>query len=287
MFVCGGLLTGMTLLIDGRYFPLHLMGGGGKRAYSFGMAWSGYHGYATVFQTLLVIATAWVIYKFRSRRVIALAFVLSHVLACLLAGGFGVGPNIFFNSFAVTTIACGMALSDMHLAVEGWQRPSLDWSATLMFGLFAVSILAFIPGQLRRDRAKMRDLPAQEEEFNSAVQFVKMQPGPALCESLLLCYEAGKPFEYEPFSVRDQLKTGVLRESDVLQLLKTHHFHTVQIALRSDEGHLEESELKASLSSDQTLPDTERRFTPTFMEELLEDYQLSKRTSEMAIFCPR
>jgi len=287
MFLSAGLLTAMTLWIDGRYFPLHLMGGGGKRAYSFAMAWSGYHLYAILFQSLLVIATAWIIYKFRSQRVIALAFVLTHVLAFLLAGGFGVGPNIFFNSLAVTVIACGLALSDMHLVVEAWRPAGLDWSATLMCGLFAVSIMAFVPGQLRRDRTKMRVLPAQQEEFTSAVQFMKLHPGPALCESHLLCYEAGKPFEYEPFSVRDQLKTGVLHEGDVLQLLKTHHFQTVQIALRADEGDLKDPELKASLSSDQTQPDTERRFTPTFMKELLEDYQLSKRTSEMAIFCPQ
>jgi len=287
MFLSAGLLTAMTLWIDGRYFPLHLMGGGGKRAYSFAMAWSGYHLYAILFQSLLVIATAWIIYKFRSQRVIALAFVLTHVLAFLLAGGFGVGPNIFFNSLAVTVIASGLALSDMRAAVEKWRPAGLDWSATLMFALFAVSIMAFVPGQLRRDRAKMRVLASQQEEFNSAVQFVKTHPGPALCESLLLCYEAGKPFEYEPFSVRDQLKTGVLHEGDILHLLQTHHFQTVQIALRSDEGNVKDPELKASLSSDQTQPDTERRFTPAFMKELLKDYQLSKRTSEMAIFCPQ
>lgn len=284
LLLSSGLLTAMTLLIDGRYFPLHLMGGGGKRAYAFGMAWSGYHLYATFFQSLLVIATAWALCNFRSRRVIALAFLLTHVLAFLLAGGFGVGPNIFFNSLAATVIACGMALSDLSAALQSWRPGSLGSSATVMFALFAISVMSFVPGQLRRDRAKLRTLPAEAQEFGSAVEFVRAHPGPALCESLLLCYEAGKAFEYEPFSVRDQLKTGVLHESDVLALLRTHHFQTVQVALRSDEAELKEPELRASLISDQTQPDTERRFTPAFMKELLEEYRLSKRTSEMAIF---
>jgi hypothetical protein len=88
--------------------------------------------------------------------------------------------------------------------------------------------------------------------------------------------------------MRDQLKTGRLHEEDVLQLLRTHHFQIVQIALRSDEEDLKEwVDLRASLSSDQKEPDKERRFTPNFMKELLGDYQLSKRTSEMAIFCPK
>src|SRR6266567_4209492 len=89
MVLCAGFLTAVTLLIDGRYFPIHLMGGGG-RAYSYSMGWSGYHKYVEKFQTLLVIGTAWSICAFRSRRVLASAFVLSHVLAFLLAGGSGV-----------------------------------------------------------------------------------------------------------------------------------------------------------------------------------------------------
>ncbi len=133
----------------------------------------------------------------------------------------------------------------------------------------------------------MRVLPFQEREFNSAVEFLKSRPGPALCESLLLCCEARKPFEYEPFSVRDQVKTGRIHQDDVLQLLRMHHFQTVEIALRSDEEDLNEFDLRTSLASDQKDPDKERRFTPNFMKELLEDYQLSKRTPEMAIFCPK
>ena len=287
MLVSAGLLTAATLLIDGRYFPTHLLGGGGGRAYSYWLGWSSYHHYVLIFQSLLVVAAAWSIWAFRSHRVFALALVFSHALAFLLAGGFGVDLNIFFNALAATAIACGVALSDFSFAGVDSRPPVLNSVVALMFALFFISVVVFVPGQLRRDRERARALPAQESEFRSSVDFVKARPGPALCESLLLCYEADKPFEYEPFSVRDQVKTGRIRENDVLQLLRTHHFETVQIALRSDEVDLNELDLRASLSSTQTAPDTERRFTPAFMKELLEDYRLSKRTSEMAIFCPQ
>jgi hypothetical protein len=258
MVVSAGLLMATTLLIDGHYFLVHLMGGGG-RAYSYWMGWSGYHKYVEKFQTMLVIGAAWSICAFRSRRVVVSAFVLSHILAFLLAGGSGVDLNIFFNAMTA-----------------------------LMFGLLFISIMTFVPGQLRRDREMIRVLPAHESEFNSAVDFVKTRPGPALCESLLLCYEAGKPFEYEPYSVRDLLRTGRLHEDEVLQLLRINHFQTIQVALRSDEANLKEwVDLRASLASDQKESDKERRFTPAFMRELLDDYQLSKRTSDMAIFCPK
>jgi len=148
--------------------------------------------------------------------------------------------------------------------------------------------MLFIPGQLRRDRDSLRVLPLPEKEFLSSVEFVKARPGPAICESLLLCYEAGKPFEYEPYSVRDLVRAGRIPEKDILQLLRTNHFQTVQISLRSDEASLAgTADLLLSLGSDQKAPDTERRFTPKFMSELLNDYELSKRTSDMAIFCPK
>ncbi len=287
MVVSAGLLMATTLLIDGHYFLVHLMGGGG-RAYSYWMGWSGYHKYVEKFQTMLVIGAAWSICAFRSRRVVVSAFVLSHILAFLLAGGSGVDLNIFFNAMTATAIACCIALSDITFAIAG-QRPAvLNSTAALMFGLLFISIMTFVPGQLRRDREMIRGLPAHESEFNSAVDFMKTRPGPALCESLLLCYEAGKPFEYEPYSVRDLLRTGRLHEDEVLQLLRTNHFQTVQIALRSDEADLKEwVDLRASLGSNQKESDKERRFTPAFMKELLQDYQLSMRTSDMAIFCPK
>jgi len=287
MLLSAGFLTGMALLIDGRYFPTHLMGGGG-RSYSYWIAWSNYHKYVEKFQALLVIGTAWSICAFRSRRVLASAFILSHILAFLLAGGFGVDLNIFFNALVATAIACGLALSDITFPSMSLRPALLNSAAALMFAVLFISVLTFAPGQLRRDRELNRLLPARETEFNSAVEFVKTRPGPSLCESLLLCYEAGKPFEFEPYSVQDMIKTRRLREDEVLQVLRTHRFQTVQIALRSDEEPLKDwIDLRASLSSDQKDPDKERRFTPNFMRELLNDYQLSKRTSDMAIFCPK
>jgi len=282
MVLFAGLLAALTFSIDGRYFALHLMS---KRAFSYSMAWSQFHRYALLFQSLLVIATAWSISALRTRRVFALAFVFANALAFLLAGGAGVDLNIFFNALAATVIACGFALSDIRFALPGWRPAVVNSAGVLMFGLLFMSTMIFAPGQLRRDREKLRTLPALESEFSSSVEFVKARPGPALCESLLLCYKAGKPFEYEPFSVRDQINTGLIKEDEVLELLKTHHFQIVEIALRSDEQNLKEwADLRTSLASDQTDPDRQRRFTPNFMKELLADYHLSKRTSEMALF---
>ena len=280
LILSAGLLTAMTLLVDGRYFLVHLMSG---RAYSYWLSWSNFHQYVSTFQGLILVGTAWSMCAVRSRVVFVSAFLLSHFLAFLLAGGFGVDLNIFFSALAAAVIVCGIALSEITFAPPKLQPAAADLSAGLMFAVFFVTIMIAVPGQLRRDYQQIRVLPAHGTEFLSAIEFVKTRPGPALCESLLLCYEAGKPFEYEPFTVRDQVKTGRLQVDEVLHLLRTHHFQTVQIALFSDEENLEGSDLLSSLASAQK----ERRFTPKFMKELLQDYQLSKRTSQMALLIPK
>ncbi|HET8925051.1 MAG TPA: hypothetical protein VFN26_18870 [Candidatus Acidoferrum sp.] len=285
MLVSAGSLMGLTYWSDGPYLLRHLTGA--ARTYSYHLAWSQFHHYVLNFQTLLVIATAWSICMLRSRFSFVAAFVMSHLLAFSLAGGFGVDMNIFFNPLAATVIVCGIAVSEIALPRTDLRVPLMNSAAALMFGLFAISIMIFVPGQLRRNRQQLRLLPAHASEFHSAVELLKTRPGPALCESHLLCYEAGKPFEYEPFSVQEQLETGLLREDDVFQLVRTHHFQAVEIALREDEEKLNDGELRASLTSDQKEPGKQRRFTQKFMNELLENYQLSLRTSEMAVFCPK
>lgn len=283
MLLSAGILTAVTVLFDGRYFLSHLMGGGG-RAYSYHTAWSQFHHYVERFQCLLVIGTAWSVRALRSRPVFASAFVLAHGFAFLLGGGNGVDLNIFFNGLAATVIVCGLALSDLQAVPEPSQTFALRSPGAIMFGLFFISIMIFVPGQLRRDRQQMRLLTASAAEFNTAVNLLKANQGPALCESILLCYEAGKPLEFEAFAAREQVRTGATREVDILELLRTHHFQTVQIELRSDEENLNDAALRTSLASDQKDPDTERRFSPAFMNELLKDYHLSLRTSAMAVF---
>ena len=288
MLLFVGLLTAGTLLIDGRYFLVHLLAsGGGGRTYSYMTAWNQFHKYAEKFQALLVIATAWSILLLRSRRFFSIAFVITNGLAFLLSGGYGLDLNIFFNALAITVMVCGIALSDVTSTLPAWRPALWNSAAAVMAGIFAFGVALYVPGELRRDRQQLRTLPADEAEFQSAVEFLKSHPGPAICESHLLCYEAGKPFEFEPFSVRDQVMTGHIPEGDVLSLLKTHHFQTVEVALRYDEEDLNAADLRTSLTGDQKEIEKERRFSPNFMNELLNDYQLSLRTRQMIIFSPK
>jgi hypothetical protein len=56
--------------------------------------------------------------------------------------------------------------------------------------------------------------------------------GPAICESLLLCYRAGQPFTLDPFNSRQLILAGKLDQNELIQRIAARAFGVVQ--LRAD-----------------------------------------------------
>jgi hypothetical protein len=100
---------------------------------------------------------------------------------------------------------------------------------------------------------------------------LKQHPGPALCEDLLMCYDAGKPHFYDAFFANDQMKIGRISEAEVSGILKSEYFKTIQLAIRAD----------------QPLAEGARdRFPAALMSVILEHYRPVVRASEFAILVP-
>src|SRR5205814_7892838 len=78
-------------------------------------------------------------------------------------------------------------------------------------------------------------MPELESEASQAVELLKARPGPALCENLLLCYEAGKPMLYDAFFVNSQLKTGGINEADIVRMIAGGRFRSIEMELRAGE----------------------------------------------------
>lgn len=275
MALLGGSFVATSMLIDGRYFLLHLFF---PRAYSLRDGWhTNTHPYFVMFAALLFVTTLWTIVAFRSRVLLVSAFILSHALAFCLAGGDGVDVNIYFNALAAAVILCGAALSDVATVARNvalhFSQPGP--TAAVMLALFA-SIVIHVPGQLQDNYANSKLLTIQNAEFLSATQFVRARPGPALCESLLLCYQAGKPYQFDPLVIRDQIKIGKLDEREVLRLLETHQLQIVQLTVSPEDAK----------ASPESLVKERSRFTGKFMQQLVDNYRIALRTSQLLIFVP-
>jgi hypothetical protein len=274
MIAAAGLLSAFTFLINGRFVLVHWLV---ARSYSYTAGWHNIiHEYLLGFQGLLIVGAVWAISTFRFRRVFVLAFVISHILAFLLAGTEGIDLNICFNAFAAAVIASGLALTDLNAAIRHCRtNVTFPGFPQALAAALAMTLLINVPGQLREDLAQSRALASSENEFRSVVNFVKMQPGSALCDSLLVCYEAGKPYEFYSLFVRDQIRTGALKEGEVLELIRNHRFKAIQVpSVPSDGG-------------DPRVPRERRYLTRNFIQELFTHYRIGMQTPEMLVYIPK
>jgi hypothetical protein len=272
-----GALTALTIAVDGHYFFASLTG---QRAYSLLDGFKNIHNYLALAQLPLLVAIAWCIFSRRRCRPVILLLVLTHALSFYFAGGDGVDLNIFFSAWMTTIIACGMALAEVESGLPSQagslRNPLLGVLA--MCALFA-SMLVNIPRDTFYEYKRAHAVQSDENDFRAAVQLLRSRPGPALCESLLLCYEAGKPYDFDPYFVRDQISMGHLHESDIIEPLRAHRFQTVQIHLNPEDQVLIASESLAFRNNGY--------FTPAETRELLDNYQLAMRTPTMLIFVPK
>jgi hypothetical protein len=279
---------GLTFAIDGHYFFDHLFV---HRAYWFDQALGSVtHFYLLTFQGIVLLALVWTLCRFRARPLLALAFLLSNGLAFILAGGDGVDLNIFFNAFAAAVIVCGVALAETdHLIAVQSEAPAHEESKTasgaisgpvlaaaLMLGLF-LCVAIRVPDRLRESHLLNRYMADDDAGFRAAAELVKATPGPALCESLMVCYRAGKPYTFDTYTAIEEIKSHHTDIDASLPLINSRHFAVIQLDALPGEA----------TGKPPTIFRNRSRFTTAFVDALLENYRLELRTSHYLIFAPK
>lgn len=262
-------LLGLTLVVDGPYFLRHLMF---PRTFSF---FSFAESVATYFALLQVAFAAALIWAFRHRpsgrdRFLVWAFAIAHAIGGSICFGSGASTNHLFDAMLSLVLITGVGLPLLPHVVEGTRFPKTAMAVLLTVPLF-LAAAANLPARMRQDRYLGMRRPALESEFAATVAFIKSQPGEALCENLLFCYEAGKPKVFDAFNVDQLVKTGNLPESTLFQLLDSHAFGVIQVDWRTNEP---------------IRPSTRSRFSEAFMRKLFATYKPAIRTSDSLLFTP-
>ena len=270
MLICAAALTGLTLAIDGKYFVQHLLF---QRTYSFDDALiSLTQSYLVTFQGIVLVAIVWILCRFRTNPLLTAAFVCANALAFALSGGDGVDLNIYFNAFAAGVIICGIAVVDF----EGGQavgRSSSGMKAAALMTALLVCVSIGLPDRLDADRAQAELLAHDDAEFQAAVALVRVTPGPAICEDLLLCYSAGKPYLVDLFVSGDQLELGALDNDAIPGMLRSRKFGAIELDVLPEEA-----------SASAPLVRKRPRFSEKSMDALLQNYNLALRTAQMLVF---
>ena len=229
--------------------------------------------YLTFIEVAFATACLWMLRTrtFGPRLVLVSAFICAHALAIALLGGAGAGLNHLYEGMLATLMIAALAIPSIEALVRDTRFPRAGYCVLLVLPLFLTTLIV-LPRRIPSDLARVKELPAAESEFQSVSALLRQQPGPAMCETLLLCYAAGKPFEYDTFAVDELIRTGKVPMDEILRLLDSRHFRSIQIELAANEA---------------LQPAPRIRFPGPFMRLLFARYKVALRTTRYTVFVPK
>ncbi len=135
----------------------------------------------------------------------------------VFAFGDGVDANIFFDAAIALSLCAGLGLRNIP---KRWVGP---------LALFAALPLALY----LEKNITTSNFPFSESFAREAPQdigFVRVHPGPALCEDLTLCFWAGKEDPVDVFNLSEAIAIGARSDAELAHLLETQYFSSIALS---------------------------------------------------------
>ncbi len=190
-----------------------------------------------VLASLIAAAMAFRFRNHPSRRILSILFLASWFTAIAFGGGVGVTINVLFGGVLAHAMLLGLFFEDLQDDQKWpqWLRNKIHkpWAGTLA-ALVPLLLLAWLiipladTGSWRPVKALLEDRAAQQR-FHEETKILAAQPGNALCESLLRCYYAQKPYIYDPFNAMRLVGLGKLDPQVIASQVERQEFSAVQL----------------------------------------------------------
>jgi hypothetical protein len=176
---------------------------------------------------LAALVAAFSCWKDPRRRVLALLLCCALAIDTVFCGGSGVDINGFFGSMLAMAVLCGIFAAES--ASPRWGRFSLrsPMAAGAIFFL-GLALPMVHSGNARPDKTFAANREAARR-FGVEVAYLRAQPGPAICESMLRCAYAGKPYLYDPFNATRFIGAGKLDPGVMIDRIKDHAYGAIQM----------------------------------------------------------
>lgn len=185
--------------------------------------------YIAVLQIPLAIALVWSVWNWskRERNVWVLALVAANAVAIAFGGGFGVDTNVYFDALIALVIVTAIAVSDLLQLIPARYRKT--WFVSVLLLAPFLGVLPELRYRIRDDASGYSSLRWAEQDHAKAVAFLAAHPGPAACQTLLICFDAGKPGEVDVFTLDSELLKGRISEKELSGLVASHHFTAIEL----------------------------------------------------------
>jgi hypothetical protein len=216
-----------NMLIGGPAFISHVLN---SRPYSLEQLRTMFFAFYSPLGLPLAVAAFWSIWQFHHRpaRVISLYFFSSLLIGSAFVGGVGVNANTFFDSLFAMSIIMGACLDSLWKAPIPSLGKGSRWRFLVPVLLYSTVIMEYVPRGATMPEF-LSELPVRQRLFEQEVSFLAAQPGPAICESLILCYDAGKPFILDPFNSANLVRQGKLHSTELVAQIAEKQFGAIQI----------------------------------------------------------
>jgi len=121
----------------------------------------------------------------------------STLVGILLMTGSGVIYNTLFDLVLAMMLGCALLLA--QIVARGTADRSRAVATALAIALLAARFVMLSPNALTAYASVSADL-ARQPEWTAAIARIRTEPGPVACETLALCYWAGRDSEIEFFN---------------------------------------------------------------------------------------
>ena len=206
-----------------------------------------------------------------------LYFGVSFAIGAYTSRGVGVDTNAWFDLFIASALLFGIAAGHLPL----WDGGGVQWRAAVAYLFLLTSLLPLasdFPNSFRRslDYGRLR---RAEEVYRADVALLQSIPGPALFESLLLGYDAGKEFLLDPINSAQMIVMGRIRETLVTDAIEQRRFGAIVL-----DADLDDALCGARYLAFTTLT----RWTPRTLAAIAENYRrLENGRSPRFFYVPR
>jgi hypothetical protein len=216
----------VNIVVGGPFFFSHLLT---SRGYSLVKARDNFLLFYSPLGLPLAISAFWSIWQFQNKeaRVISLYFFSSLLIGAAFGGGSGVERNTFFDSLFAMAIIMGACLDSLWKAPIRSLGKGGRWRFLVPVLLYSSVVFTFVPLGLKVQRM-FSELPEWQKASDAEVSFLAAQPGPAICESLLRCFEAGKPYIFDPFNSDRLMGLGILKSSEIVKQIAEKKYGAIQ-----------------------------------------------------------
>jgi len=199
------------------------------RAYSFAQLRENVSSWLEVGLIPLCALLGLMIWRWRDRFVAlsALYAAISVAVGGWLLGGAGVDVNAMFDADIALALGAGLAL-DVLTRRRG-PVPHIASRALAFFCLLPIAMIAFTVSDWREPAYWLHPMRDEAALASDDITFLRNHRGPAMCESLALCYWAGKPAEVDMFNLGQQYVTHARNPAPFIGLLDARHFSAIEL----------------------------------------------------------